>query len=104
MACRFAECKTVQCGRVRAAVVTKQTSALAAKAIAHGDIIKFVYNFFHRLARKNEFFGSIQGLVNRYYFNGLSVFRLPGGYGAIYGGSLAKQRRNRIKIALDFIP
>jgi hypothetical protein len=91
-------CKTVQCGRVRAAVVTKQTSALTAKAITNSDVVKFIDNFFHRLAWKNEFFGNLQGLVNRYYFNGFSVLRLPGGYGAIYGGSTIKQRRNRNQV------
>ena len=101
MARRFTECKTVQCGRLRAAVVTKQTAALAAKAITNSDVVKFIDNFFHRLAWKNEFFGNIQSLVNRYYHSGRTIFHLPGGHGAVYSGSTIEQWRKRFKSFFD---
>jgi len=85
--CGLAEGKTVQCGSIGAAIISKQLSPLAAKAISNGNVVKLVDNLFHRLARKNEFFGNIQGFINRYYLNGLSVFRFPGGYGPVHRGS-----------------
>ncbi|MGD9309089.1 MAG: hypothetical protein PVG51_08135 [Desulfosarcina sp.] len=104
MAGGLAECKAVKCGSVAAARFFQKTPPLATKTISNGDVVKFVDDLFNRLARKNEFLGSLYGLIDRYDLDWFTIFCCPGWYGSVNGGRTIKKWRKRIIVVLNLTP
>ena len=103
VACGFAERKAIQGGGLAVTGVTQQAAPLTAKTISHGNVVKFVDNLFDGLTGKNEFLGSLEGLMNRYDLKRFSIFSHPCGHGSVYGRGRMKQWRKCIIIVLDLI-